>query len=203
MIKIAIDLNDVVRDYTNQFINSYKRILDPTFSINREDVTDFDFSHVFPFSTKEEFNQFKYYDAAFELHARADVTNEKLHAAMNNWFFNTLKNLDVDEDPEIIFFSPFESNLTIQSTLSFLAAHNVRVREYYFPTNSKTIYDRADIVITANPDLIASCPENKVVVKIKAPYNTNVETKYVYDSFMDVIEDPEHKIIDLIESKNE
>ena len=201
MIKIAIDLNDVIRDYTNQFISSYQRILDPTFEIKKEDVTDFDFSRVFPFSTKDEYNQFKYYDAAFEIHARADVMDEKLHSGMNNWIYNTLKNLDVDEDPEVIFFSPFESNLTIQSTLSFLSAHNARVREYYFPTDSKTIYDRADIVITANPELIQACPEGKTVVKIKAPYNRNIECEYTYNSLMDVIEDPYHKIIDLIESK--
>ena len=202
MTTIAVDLNDVIRDYTHQFINCYKKILDPTLEIKYEDVTDFDFAKIFPFSTREEYQQFRYYDAAFELHARADIMDDKLPGAMNNWFFNVLKNLDVDDDPNIIIFSPLESNLTIQSSLSYLAANNCRVREYYFPMDSTTIYDRADIVITANPNLIEACPEGKTVVKINAPYNQEVETEYTYDSFMDVINDPEHKIINLIESKN-
>lgn len=202
MTTIAIDLNDVIRDYTHQFISCYKRILDPTFNIKYEDVNDFDFSKIFPFASKDEYQQFRYYDAAFELHARADIMDDKLISAMNNWLFNVLMNLDVDEDPNIIFFSPLESNLTIQSTLSFLAASNARVREYYFPVDSSTIYDRADIVITANPNLIERCPEGKTVVKIDAPYNQNVETEYTYKSFLDVINDPEHKIIDIIEDKN-
>ena len=48
-MKIAIDINDVVRDYTNQFIKCYLKIVDPSFEITQEEITDFDFFNVFPF----------------------------------------------------------------------------------------------------------------------------------------------------------
>ena len=36
-MKIAIDINDVVRDYTNQFIKCYQKIIDPSFEISEND----------------------------------------------------------------------------------------------------------------------------------------------------------------------
>lgn len=50
-MKIAIDINDVVRDYTNQFIKCYQKIVDPSFEITQEEITDFDFLTCFLFLT--------------------------------------------------------------------------------------------------------------------------------------------------------
>lgn len=201
MKKIAIDLNDVVRDYSGQFIGCYQRIIDPTFEIKDEDLKSFDFSEVFPFGSKNEYNEFKYSDAAFELHARAELTDNRLQGALTDWTEKVLTELDVDEDPEVFYFSPFELGVTIPSTLSFLAAKGIRAREYYFPVNSMTIYDKCDIVITANPNLIANCPEGKSVIKIERPYNENVKTKYSFKNLFDAIRDENETIIKIIEEK--
>ena len=166
--RIAIDLNDVVRDYSGQFINCYQKLIDPKFEMKDEEITSFDFSECFPFKSKSEYNDFKYTDAAFELHARAEMTDARLQGVLTDWTDNILTNLDVDEDPEVFFFSPFELGITISATLSFLAAHGVRAREYYFPVNSMSIYDKCDILITANPNLVENCPDGKTVIMIHA-----------------------------------
>lgn len=199
--RIAIDLNDVVRDYSGQFINCYQKLIDPKFEMKDEDITSFDFSECFPFKSKSEYNNFKYTDAAFELHARAEMTDNRLQGVLTDWTDNILTNLDVDEDPEVFFFSPFELGITISATLSFLAAHGVRAREYYFPVNSMTIYDKCDILITANPNLVKNCPEDKTVIMIDRPYNKNVETKYLFRNLFEVIKDEDETIIKLIEGK--
>lgn len=199
--RIAIDLNDVVRDYSGQFINCYQKLIDPKFEMKDEDITSFDFSECFPFKSKSEYNNFKYTDAAFELHARAEMTDNRLQGVLTDWTDNILTNLDVDEDPEVFFFSPFELGITISATLSFLAAHGVRAREYYFPVNSMTIYDKCDILITANPNLVKNCPEDKTVIMINRPYNKNVETKYLFRNLFEVIKDEDETIIKLIEGK--
>ena len=83
-MKIAIDINDVVRDYTNQFIKCYQKIVDPSFEITQEEITDFDFFNVFPFldsngnKNKDLYYRFKYEDAAYDLFGRAETTEKRL-----------------------------------------------------------------------------------------------------------------------------
>lgn len=200
-MKIAIDINDTIRDYTGQFIYCYQKLINPTFSKEIDDITDFDFEKAFGFKSKSDYQNFKYVDAAFELHARADLKDSKLPGILSDWTDNILMNLDVDEDPSVMYVSTFELGVTIQSTLSFLAAHNARVREYYFPVNSMTIFDRCDILITANPNLIKNCPEGKTVIKINTPYNKDVKCEYSFDTLIDAIRDEKETIIKLIENK--
>lgn len=199
MVRIGIDINDVIRDYTGQFIKCYKKMIDPKFEKEVSDIESFDFVEEFNFGSESEYQDFKYTDAAFEIHARAEMKDSRLYGALTDWVDNVLKSLDIDEDPEVFYFSPFELGLTIPSTLSFLASHGLRVREYYFPVNSMEMYDKCDIMITANPNLISKCPEGKKVFKINAPYNKDVESEFSFDSLYDVIKDPEEKIIKEIE----
>jgi hypothetical protein len=129
------------------------------------------------------------------------MTDNRLQGVLSDWTENILTNLDVDEDPEVFYFSPFELGITIQSTLSFLAAHGIRAREYYFPVNSMSIYDKCDILITANPNLIENCPEDKTVIRIERPYNKDVETKYSFKNLFEAIKDEDELLIKMIENK--
>lgn len=204
-MKIAIDINDVIRDYTNQFIKCYNKIVDPNFEITLEDITDFDFFNVFPFKDengnkdKDLYFKFKYEDAAFDLFGRAEVTEKRVPSEMILWLQNTLRNFEEDQIPEVMLVSPFEMNLSIQSTLSFLARIGNRVREIYFPTDSSTIWNKCDLLITANPNLINLVPDGKNVFKINAPYNKEVKTKYCYNNIIDVIHDKDNNLQNLIE----
>lgn len=199
MVRIGIDINDIIRDYTGQFIKCYKKMIDPKFEKEVSDIESFDFVEEFNFGSESEYQDFKYTDAAFEIHARAEMKDSRLYGALTDWVDNVLKSLDIDEDPEVFYFSPFELGLTIPSTLSFLASHGLRVREYYFPVNSMEMYDKCDIMITANPNLISKRPEGKKVFKINTAYNKDVESEFSFDSLYDVIKDPEEKIIKEIE----
>ena len=46
--RIAIDINDVLRDYTRQFANIYKKFIDNSFDIEYEKIDDFNFLNIFP-----------------------------------------------------------------------------------------------------------------------------------------------------------
>lgn len=205
-MKIAIDINDVVRDYTNQFIKCYQKIIDPSFEISENDVTDFDFMNVFPFiddggnQSKELYYKFKYEDAAYDLFGRAEIMDRRLSSEMTLWLQNTLRNFDDGKIPDVLFVSPFEMNLSIQATLSFLARIGTRVRELYFPTDSMTIWDKCDILITANPNLIKNVPEGKIVFKVNTPYNKEVKSKYSFESLLDIIHDEHNNLEKIIEN---
>jgi len=198
---IAIDINDVIRDNMYQFRYIYQKYIDSTFEIDLNDIDTYNMMNHYPFEDESELNQFKYYDYPFELYGRAEACDKRLPYAFNDYLEKTLR--DLDEIPNVILFSPFEIGLTIQSTFSFLSAKTIRAREIYFPVDSMTIYDRADVVITAQPSLIENCPEGKTVIKVVKPYNKNIETKYSFDSMMDIINDPNETLIKIIENKIE
>lgn len=204
--RIAIDINDVLRDYTRQFANMYKKIINPSFEIAYEDINDFNFLNIFPFLDDNGnadmylFNKFKYEDCAFEIYGRAEAMDRMLPADFNLWTQNTMRNFDEEMLPEIILFSPFEMNLSIQSTLSFLARFGVRTREIHFPSDSVKMWDKCDIMITANPNLLAAKPDNKISFKINAPYNKEAKGTYEFDSMSDIIHDDNNTLIKLIEN---
>lgn len=203
--RIAIDVNEVLRDYVRQFANLYKKTIDPSFDIEYDSIDDFNLLNVFPFldangnADKYLFNKFKYEDCAFEIYGRAEAMDRMLPAEFNLWTQNTMRNFDEDQLPEIIIFSPFEMNLSIQSTLSFLARFGIRVREIHFPIDSITMWDKCDIMITANPNLLEWKPKDKISFKINAPYNKEAKGTYEFDSMLDIIQDNNKTLIRLIE----
>ena len=197
--RIGIELNDVICDYMGQFIECFKKQIDSNCEIEVGEVDSFDFYEVFPFDSKLDFQDFKYTDAAYDLNALALLVDGCLLGLINNWTENILKNLDVEEDPEVIFFSALEIGPTIPATLGFLSDKGFKVRNYYFPIDSSTIYDRCDIVITANPNIINNCPEGKTVIKINMPYNKETECELSFDSLYDVLTDSDNTLIKMIE----
>ena len=140
---LAIDINDVIRDNMFQFKNVYQRYIDGGFDIDLNDIDTYNMLDHYPFDSETDLNQFKYVDFAFELYGRAETCDKMLSYALNDYLEKTLR--DIDDVPNVILFSPFEIGLTIQSTFSFLAARTIRTRELYFPIDSMTIYDRADV----------------------------------------------------------
>lgn len=198
-IKIAIDINDVIRDNSEQILKVYKKFIDNYCTKEKSDLVNFDTFEDLDFNSRDEYENFKYVDYAYEIYGRAEPVEKILPYRLNDWLQTTMRDFEEDKIPEIIFVSPFEIGLTIQATLSFLSRIGTRVREIYFPIDSMSIWDRCDILITANPNLIENKPEGKKVFKINAPYNTEAKGDYEYDSLLDIIYDKDEKIIKLIE----
>ena len=206
-MKIAIDINDVLRDYTRQFKLQYQKFIDPYFDISDEEITTLDFYEIFPFENEDEYKKFKYINNAFEIFGRAEAVDKMLPYRFNDWVQNYMRDFDKDNMPEIMLVSPFEANMTIQATLLFLSTIGARVREIYFPVDSQTVWDRCDILITANPVYLENVPEGKYVIKINKPYNKEVQNNgkgkvYEFNSMMDIIYDKEEIIRKIIEKKD-
>ena len=183
----------------------FKKVVNPSFDVSYEEIDDFNLINIFPFYDENGnvdnylFNKFKYEDCAFEIYGRAEAMDRTLPADFNLWTQNTMRNFEDENLPEIIIFSPFEMNLSIQSTLSFLARFGIRLREIHFPTDSLTMWDKCDIMITANPKLIQNKPEDKVCIKINAPYNKETKGTYEFNSMLEVIHDENNTLVKLIE----
>ena len=184
-MKIAIDLNDVVRDYSRNFVKYYKKGINGSFSEDEVDFYTNDMQILLPFTSDEQYRRFVYEDYPFELYGKCPATEKNLPRDLNEWVEFDL----LDEDIEVMFVSPMECDLTIQSTYSFLAKIGSRVREVYFPIDSSTVWDKCDVLITANPRFFNNKKEGKISVKINKDYNKENVSDMAYDSLYDVIRD--------------
>ena len=188
-MKIAIDLNDVVRDYSNNFVRYYIEGYNREYDLSEFEFWTNDMQSLFPFNSKSSYFNFVYNDYAFELYGKCPTTTRNLSSELNDFTEKTLKDLDIDEDIELMFVSPFEYGQSIGNTYFFISKLGTKIRETYFPEDSATIWDKCDVLITANPLLLASKPEGKVSIKIKADYNTDSEADYTFKTLSAFISD--------------
>ena len=170
-MKIAIDLNDVLRAYTRNFAKVFKQEYDHTFDSDTIEITTNNLEKVFPFENKTEYNRFVYQDYPFELFGKCDAMSKETPAALTLWA-NKIKDIDTEEPIDIMIVSAMEYGLSIQSSYFFLSKLGCKVREVYFPTDSLTIWDKCDVLVTANPKLLENKPEGKISIKIVADYNS-------------------------------
>jgi hypothetical protein len=184
-MRLAIDLNDVIRDYSRNFVKYFKKGINHSFDEDDVDFYTNDMEQLLPFSSREQYRRFVYEDYPFELYGKCPIVDKNLGRDLNEWLEFELP----DEDIEVLFVSPMECDLTIQSSFSFLAKIGSRVREVYFPIDSSTVWDKCDVLITANPRFFNNIKPGKMIVKINKDYNKECTSNFDYDSLLDVIQD--------------
>lgn len=184
-MKLAIDLNDVIRDYSRNFVKYYKKGIN--YSFNEEDVDFYtnDMQCLLPFNSDEQYRRFVYEDYPFELYGKCPSVDKNLPRDLNEWLEFILPDYDID----LLLVSPMECDLTIQSTYSFLAKIGSRAREVYFPIDSSTVWDKCDILITANPRFFENKKDGKKIIKINKDYNKGYNSDLEYNSLLDIIND--------------
>lgn len=190
-MKICFTLDDVIRAKTRQFgkILAKSRGLDEDAYADTEISTN-NLGQVFGFEDNKEYQEFLYKDYPFEVFAEAPVMERMLDKRFNLWTLD-IENKEGCEDIEFMLANPFEFNASIGYTCFFLSQIATRIRDFYFPKNSSDIWNRCDVLVTADPKLLAEKPEGKKSVKIEAPYNKDSEADLTYESLSKLIEDEE------------
>ena len=191
-MKIAIDLNDDLRDYTANFGEYFKKGYNKDINLDEIEITTNDLSQVFPFKSRYDYEHFVYEDFAWELFAKCPSCERGLGAAFSNWVTKTITNIDVEEPIDIIIVSTMEYGITIPATYWFISKLGCRAREIYLPTDSSTIWDKCDVLITANPKLLLEKPKGKKSVKIKTDYNANCEADFEYNNMLEFLSRDEY-----------
>lgn len=187
---IAIDLNDVLRDFTMNFAKYYQRGYNHEFDYDELELWTNDPAVLFPFKSDNAFRKFAYEDFAYELYGACPTCEQRLSAIFEEWVTKTVANIDVDEPIDLIMVSPFEYGLSISSTMFFLSKIACRVRKVFMPVDSSEIWDKCDVLITANPQLLETKPEGKKTIKISKEYNVDNSADYTYLSFRAFAENP-------------
>lgn len=199
-MKIAIDLNDVIRAYSKTFAKYYKKSIDNTINLDEIELNSFDLSEVFQFNTKNDYYKFLYEDYSFEIFGAASPMDKNLPSNINWWISNIIENLDINEKIELMLVSTMELGLTIQSTYFFLSKIGCRIREVFLPKDSIKTWDKCDVLITANPYLLDNMPDGKKSVKINMPYNIQSNSTFSFDSLEEFISD-KNNILNLINNE--
>ena len=182
-MKIAISINEVLRDFIGQFSYTYNKYI-AEINITEKDVTDFDLLKFFKFDNVDKLNSFMYLEAPLEIFGHADQVSDGLMNKFNEF----LNEIDFEEEHQIELVSR-EVNKAIPSTLFFLSKTGCRAKNIRFVSKHEAEWDGVDVLITANPKALESKPEGKIGVKVKTPYNKEIKSDYEIDSILDFIND--------------
>lgn len=187
---IGIELNGIVRNTNKQILKYYKKDINKDFDDSNIDLNVNAFIETLPFKNKKERKKFHTEDYAFEINGSANCMKKGLMVKLNEWLLNIHNNPSTDID--LAFFSLFEHDILLQSTLFFLGKLGCRIRKTFFPINSKEVWDECDVAITNSDTVVNTKPYDKVCIFISNNSdNSKLEEKcdFVYKSIEEIIED--------------
>lgn len=199
-MKIAISLDDVIRAKSKSILKAYKKKYED-FEPDSMDISTNNFKKLLNFENDSAYYRFLYEDYVFEIFGEAEVTEKMVDKNLNLWHIDLNNTEDLEEEIELMLCNPFEFNASIGFTHFFLSKIATRIRETYFPTVSTDIFDKCDVLITAEPKLLDNKPNGKIVIKIATDYNKDCKADFTYNVFSEFLEDKEI-IKKLIEMKN-
>lgn len=139
-------------------------------------------------TAEQMFNKFLYEDFLVEIFGSAPPLYRGLDL--------DLKEFTQTFEPYLDFaiFSK-EQNPSISPTLFFLSKLRPTIRNYFFPLTNEEIWAKADIVITTDPSIIDSAPEDKTIIKLRRPHNDNNLPDLTAMNFIDLLKDNEFRKI--------
>jgi hypothetical protein len=191
-MKIAISINEVLRDFIGQFIYTYEKYIVPEIEEKGKKYSEVEIEHVtslnlmdhFEFETINKLNTFLYKEAPLEIFGHADLMSDGLMIHFNRF----LSDIKDDEEHEIELVSR-EVDKSIPSTYFFLSKTACLIDKIRFVKNNEDEWGDADVLITANSFALSNKANGKISVKIKSQYNKNVKGDYEIDSLLDFIND--------------
>lgn len=191
-MKIAISINEVLRDYIGQFIYTYEKYIVPELEkegkkyseVEIEDVTSFNLLDHFEFGDINRLNTFLYKEAPLEIFGHADLMSDGLMIHFNRF----LSDIKDDEEHEIELVSR-EVDKSIPSTFFFLSKTACLIDKIRFVKDNGDEWGDADVLITSNPISLSKRPNSKISVKINSSYNHDVKGDYELNSILEFIND--------------
>lgn len=192
MAKVAISINEVLRDYIGQFIYTYEKYIVPELEkegkkyseVEIEDVTSFNLLDHFEFGDINKLNTFLYKEAPLEIFGHADLMSDGLMIHFNRF----LSDIKDDEEHEIELVSR-EVDKSIPSTFFFLSKTACLIDKIRFVKDNEDEWGDADVLITSNPISLSKKPNSKISVKINSSYNHDVKGDYELNSILEFIND--------------
>lgn len=203
-MKIAIDVNGVLRDTIGKFTQLYqKHMIDgyqdefgnETYTLNSSgdteldvvkpfkyeilgDVSSLNLRNHFSFQSDEELYDFMYREFPMQIFGHAGSSEISSMNDLNDFY------LEFRDAHDMLIVSD-EIGKSKPATLFFLSKFGCLIEKIKFFSNStqNSLWDEIDILLTANPDLLLNYPKDKVIIKFETLYNKEIKTKLSISSF--------------------
>ena len=88
-----------------------------------------------------------------------------------------------------------EYGTSIGNTYFFISKLGTKIREVFLPIDSLDIWNKCDVLITANPKLLNNKPNNKISIKINTEYNKDCESNYSFNSLESFLNNEKNTLI--------
>ena len=204
-MRIAIDVNGVLRDTIGKFTQLYEKHLIESYQdefVNVEtfeldnsgntelqltkpfkyeilsDVNSLNLRNHFSFQSDEELYDFMYREFPMQIFGHAGSTEISSMNDLNDFY------LDFRDIHDMLIVSD-EIGKSKPATLFFLSKFGCLLEKIKFFSNStqNLLWDELDILLTANPDLLLNYPKNKLIIKFETSYNEEIKTEHSISSF--------------------
>jgi hypothetical protein len=200
-MRIAIDINGVLRDTIGKFKQLYEKhlidspqseYLNTTYTIDLSGnteiqnvsepfeyktlspITSLDLKQHFAFQNEEEYYSFMYEEYCMELFGHAPSIEMSTFYDLNDVYHNLRQNVD-------FLLVSDEIGKSKPATLFFLSKFGCELEKIVFYSNItiNSLWDEFDVLLTANPNLLLNHPKEKKVIKFSTDYNKDINK---YDS---------------------
>ena len=186
-MKIAIDVNGVLRDTFGKAEQVYQKFMidDHIVEEGEEDnfeyklnlpVDSMDLINHFTFPKVEDLYDFFYVDFPMNIFGHAPSISANTFNVFNEIYE------DLRDEHEVSIISD-EIQKSKPATLFFLSKYGCLVENinFYSKITMESVMSKYDIILTANPDILSDKNFNMIKVKYNTPYNNNIQSDYSID----------------------
>jgi len=186
-MKIAIDVNGVLRDTLGKMEQVYQKFFIDDYIMEEGEekfeykmnlpVTSDNFIEHFEFPSNDKFYDFLYVDFPMNIFGHAPSVSPNTFTVLNDIY------QDLRNHQELWVISE-EVQKSKPATLFFLSKYGCLIENYLF--YSEITFDRVwenfDIILTSNPKILKTKPENKKTIKFVTEYNKDYPSDYTVES---------------------
>ena len=176
-MKIAIEINGVLRDTTKKIEQVYEKFyIENILNEKREfeyekisDITSLKIQHHLKFQDDDELYDFLYTEHCMEIFGHAPSTEYNSFIDLNEFY------VDHRDNHDIILISD-EIGRSKPATLFFLSKFGCQIEKiiFYNQITLNSVWNEIDLLLTANPDLLLNHPNGKKIIKYNTNYNTEI-----------------------------
>lgn len=190
-MRIGIEVNGVLRNTIDKIEKTYQKyLIDKTEGIEDENsfkyemnlpVDSLDMEKHFKFESKEELYSFLFEEFPMEIFGHAQSTEYQTFNYLNDVYLN------LRDNHEFIIVSD-EIGKSKPATLFFLSKFGCQIEKIKFYSNItiNSMWNEIDVLLTANPDLLLSHPEDKIIIKFDTDYNKSINKNNFINSLKDL-----------------
>jgi hypothetical protein len=200
-MRIGIELNGVLRDTISKITQVYEKHMVEEMAeeivktyettVDSEDYVEMTFDEVnfkyeikspvtslnlmdhFSFKDKDELYNFMYEEFPMQIFGHAPSTELTSFNDLNDIYYR------LRDDHDLMIVSD-EIGRSKPASLFFLSKFGCLIEKVKFYSNStiNSMWGEIDILLTSNPDLLLSYPDNKIIIKYETEYNKQINSEY-------------------------